>query len=613
MADPPPVLTLLVQKGPCKGETRRGRPGAALRVGRVVKGNDLALRDAGASQNHLSIEFLKPPASRWAVTDLGSSNGTLLNGAPLVPTVPAPLSHGDLIKIGESTVLAVSISADEGPGPAPAATRRSARSAAAAAAAEEEEQGPAPAVTRRAGRKKAAAAAAPEAEKEVKEEAAVPTRRGGRKKATDPPDAEKEVEEEAAVPTRRGGRKATEPLDAEKEVEEEAAVPTRRGGRKKALEPPEVEIEEEVAVPRRAAPRKAAATAPQPPQLQNTRSTRAAARRGQAVGENDEGKLDGTGRGQARATRASARKAVQAVPEEDEEEGEVPVTRDRVGSPPKVTDAKGGEEEDTVETRDGTSHTSEEVPVAGRGRAKGSRGGRRKATKASTRKAEDAIIKDDDEKEQEESGMADGRGCRGSPQRLMAANDCDKEDNVATGDNKLDGTSKSSAEDEKMVDVEEASTEDEKMVDVEEDVPLVLKGQTGRATEGSLNGQHATANSDVMEEGKGKNSSRGGENEVNNELRERMLPESKLGGVGEEEENDKREALGASGEEGLEEEHTGRSSMENMTLGEWFVRIEKYLLAKNEEAAEKTIAEVREKHRCFCEHLKTLNMSSNPS
>ncbi|RCV41094.1 hypothetical protein SETIT_9G108500v2 [Setaria italica] len=603
MADPQPVLTLLVQKGPCKGETRRGRAGAALRVGRVAKGNDLAVRDAGASQSHLSVEFLQPPAARWAVTDLGSSNGTLLNGAPLVPTVPAPLSHGDLIKIGESTVLSVSISADEGPGPAPAATRRSARNAAVAAA-EEEEQGPAPAVTRRTGRKKAAAAAAPEAEKEVKEEAAVPTRRGGRKKATDPPDAEKEVEEEAAVPTRRGGRKkATEPPDAEKEVEEEAAVPTRRGGRKKAVEPPEVETEEEeeVAVPRRGGPRKAAATAALPPQPQNTRSTRAAARRGQAVESgNDEGKVDGTGRGQVRATRASARKAAQAVPEEDEEEGEVPVTRDRVGHPPKATDAKGGEEEDTVETRDGTSNTSEEVPVAGRGRAKGSRGGRRKATRASARKAEDAIIEDDDEKEQEESGVADVRECRGSPWRLMAANDCDEEDKVATGDNKLDRTSK-------------ASTEDEKMVDVEEEDALAPKGWTGRAIEGRVNAQHATANNDGMEEGKGKDSSRGGENEVNNELRERMLPESKLGGVGEEEENDKREALGGSVEEGLGEERTGRSSLENMTLGEWFVRIEKYLLAKNEEAAEKTIAEVREKHRCFCEHLKTLNMSSDPS
>ncbi|XP_039827912.1 ABC transporter F family member 4-like [Panicum virgatum] len=565
MADPPPVLTLLVQKGPCKGETRRGRAGAALRVGRVVKGNHLAVRDAGASQSHLSVEFLAPPAARWAVTDLESSNGTLLNGAPLVPTVPAPLSDGDLIKIGETTVLSVSISADEDLRPPHAMTRRSARNAAAL----EEEQGPA--VTRRAGRKKAAAAAAPEAEKE---EAAVPTRRGGRKKATEPPDSEKEVKEEAAVPKRRGGRKkATETPQVEKEEEEE-----------------------EAAVPRRGRPRKAAAPAALPPQPQSTRSTRAAARRGDAVGSgNDEGKVEGTGRGPGWVTRASARKATHAVPEDDEE-GEVPVIRDQVGNPPRATGPKGGEEKDTVETRDVTSNTSEEVPVAGRGRTESSRG-RRKATRASTRKADDAIIEEDAEKEREESNMADGRECSGSPQRLMAANDGGEEDKVPTGDSKLDRTSK-------------ASMEDEKMVYVEEDAPLAPKGQTGRAIEGRVN---APANNDGMEEREGKDSSKGGENEVDRELRERMLPGSKLDGVGEEEENDKREAIGGSGEEGLVEERTGISSLENMTLGEWFVRIEKYLLAKNEEAAEKAIAEVQEKHRRFCEHLKTLEKSSDPS
>jgi hypothetical protein len=45
-----------------------------------------------------------------------------------------------------------------------------------------------------------------------------------------------------------------------------------------------------------------------------------------------------------------------------------------------------------------------------------------------------------------------------------------------------------------------------------------------------------------------------------------------------------------------------------MTLGEWFVQIEKYLLAKNEEAAEMAISEVQEKHRRFCEHVKMLEL-----
>ena len=54
MAAPPPVLTLAVEKGPREGETRQCRAGAALRVGRVVTGNDLVVRDVGASQRHLA-------------------------------------------------------------------------------------------------------------------------------------------------------------------------------------------------------------------------------------------------------------------------------------------------------------------------------------------------------------------------------------------------------------------------------------------------------------------------------------------------------------------------------------------------------------------------------
>jgi pSer/pThr/pTyr-binding forkhead associated (FHA) protein len=222
MAAPPPVLTLVVEKGPRKGETRQCAAGSALRVGRVVKGNHLAVRDVGASQQHLAIEFLPPPAARWAVSDLGSSNGSFLNGAPLAPNVPAPLSDGDSIKIGESTVLAVSISSDSDLDAAAAAgpePRRSSRYTAAAA----EEQKP-PAATRRGARKKAAVAEIPEVENEVPDAAAVVV-----------------LEEEKARPaTRRGGRgKAAAAVPAE---ETEEGVELRpHGGRKKAEQPPELE------------------------------------------------------------------------------------------------------------------------------------------------------------------------------------------------------------------------------------------------------------------------------------------------------------------------------------------------------------------------------------
>jgi hypothetical protein len=292
-----------------------------------------------------------------------------------------------------------------------------------------------------------------------------------------------------------------------------------------------------------------------------------------------------TGRGRGRVTRASARAGTSGTPEE--EEGEVAVARDWEGT------AAEGRGDEVVETTDKTSNASEVVLAPGRGRAKRCRRGRGRATRASTRNAEDAIV-ENDENEQEERDMADGRERGGSPLRVLAVNDGSEEDKVATEDDKLDGISK-------------ASMEDEKMVDVEEDATL-----TEREIEGRDNAQHAPADNGDVEEEDMKNFSKGGETEVDQELREKVLPESKLDGVGEVEENDKREAIGASGEKGHVGERTGRHRLENMTLGKWFVQIEKYLLAKNKEAAEKAIAEVQEKHRRFCEHVKTLKKSPAP-
>ncbi|XP_037405188.1 ABC transporter F family member 4-like [Triticum dicoccoides] len=304
MAAPPPTLALAVEKGPRAGETRQCSAGAALRVGRVVKGNDLAVRDGGASQQHLVIEFLPPPGAGWAVSDLGSSNGTLLNGKPLAPSVPAPLSHGDLIKVGDSTVLAVSIAPDSDPKPvANPSSRRSSRQTAVVAPIAAEEKPPA--VTRRGARKKAPPAAqhpdtqkedpeaegvavdekpqvvarrggwqklaaaeplfemetvkaprrgeqrkpvepsAPENEEVDKEEATAVPRRGRRKNAAQPPELEKE-KEEATVVTRRGRHKnVVGPSEPEKEEEEEATAVTRRGRQKNVVGPSEPEKEEE--------------------------------------------------------------------------------------------------------------------------------------------------------------------------------------------------------------------------------------------------------------------------------------------------------------------------------------------------------------------------------
>ncbi|XP_044975678.1 ABC transporter F family member 4-like [Hordeum vulgare subsp. vulgare] len=316
MAAPPPMLTLAVEKGPREGETRQCSAGAALRVGRVVKGNDLAVRDGGASQQHLVIEFLPPPGAGWAVSDLGSSNGTLLNGNPLVPSVPAPLSHGDLIKVGDSTVLAVSIAPDSDPKPiANPTSRRSSRQTAAVAPMVAEEKPPA--VTRRGALKKAPPAAQhpntqkadPEAEGvAVDEKPQVVTRRKGRRKLaaaeplcemeetveaprrgehmkpvepSGPGNGEVGKEAEATVVTRRGRQKNAAQLPEPEKAKEEATVVTRHGRQKNVVEPSEPEKEEEekaTAVTRRG--RQKNAVEPSEPEKEEKEEATAVMRRG---------------------------------------------------------------------------------------------------------------------------------------------------------------------------------------------------------------------------------------------------------------------------------------------------------------------------------------------
>ncbi|KAL7081209.1 hypothetical protein ACP275_14G025300 [Erythranthe tilingii] len=105
-----PILRLVVDKGPLSGQTNEFRPGSTIHIGRIVRGNTLCIKDAGISSKHLRIQ-VEPspdPARRsWAVTDLGSSNGTFLNDVQLDPSEPAVLSEGDVIKLGEQTTIKV--------------------------------------------------------------------------------------------------------------------------------------------------------------------------------------------------------------------------------------------------------------------------------------------------------------------------------------------------------------------------------------------------------------------------------------------------------------------------------------------------------------------------
>ncbi|CAJ1948622.1 unnamed protein product [Sphenostylis stenocarpa] len=99
-----PILRLEILQGPRQGETLDFKPGSAVRIGRVVKGNTLPIKDPGISSKHLSI---LNESAKWILRDLDSSNGTALDASRIPPNTPFPLHHDSSIKIGEFTSIHV--------------------------------------------------------------------------------------------------------------------------------------------------------------------------------------------------------------------------------------------------------------------------------------------------------------------------------------------------------------------------------------------------------------------------------------------------------------------------------------------------------------------------
>ena len=72
-----------------------------VRIGRAPD-NDLVISGEGAgvvSSAHAALEY---DGAGWNVTDLGSSNGTLLDGARLAPKLPAAIRNGSVIRLGDT-------------------------------------------------------------------------------------------------------------------------------------------------------------------------------------------------------------------------------------------------------------------------------------------------------------------------------------------------------------------------------------------------------------------------------------------------------------------------------------------------------------------------------
>jgi pSer/pThr/pTyr-binding forkhead associated (FHA) protein len=59
---------------------------------------EIMIADPGISRRHLSIR--RRDDGGFLVIELGSTNGTSLNAAPLEPGIPTPLTNGDQLTLG---------------------------------------------------------------------------------------------------------------------------------------------------------------------------------------------------------------------------------------------------------------------------------------------------------------------------------------------------------------------------------------------------------------------------------------------------------------------------------------------------------------------------------
>ncbi len=98
---PVPAVTLTMRKGPNAGK-RHAFNRSTISIGRMDD-NDLAIPDKRVSRRHVSITW---EDNGFILRDLGSVNGTFLNGAPVES--PTLLSDGDMVGVGEEILLAFS-------------------------------------------------------------------------------------------------------------------------------------------------------------------------------------------------------------------------------------------------------------------------------------------------------------------------------------------------------------------------------------------------------------------------------------------------------------------------------------------------------------------------
>lgn len=93
MVDSGKVINLVGQTEFTLGRVAEGQP--------ILPDVDLSPYEAysqGVSRLHAALKINN---QRVVITDLGSSNGTRVNGQKIVPHVDYPLNHGDMISLGK--------------------------------------------------------------------------------------------------------------------------------------------------------------------------------------------------------------------------------------------------------------------------------------------------------------------------------------------------------------------------------------------------------------------------------------------------------------------------------------------------------------------------------
>jgi hypothetical protein len=81
------------------GDRRLPLPAEGATIGRS-RDCDIVLSDVGVSRRHADI---RPSPGGWTITDLGSTNGVLLNGLPVQGV--QPLRPGDRVELGSTEIV----------------------------------------------------------------------------------------------------------------------------------------------------------------------------------------------------------------------------------------------------------------------------------------------------------------------------------------------------------------------------------------------------------------------------------------------------------------------------------------------------------------------------